>query len=209
MRSIRLAIIVASLCLSGAAFAQSSTSESTSAAHESTSIARAENGVPISRLIAGVAKKTGKKFIIDPRVSGNVDLVGQDFANVSYSELFSILRIYGYTAIESGDYVTVVPIAYVRQSKLPEVSGKETLPDAQYVTTVITVKNVPATQLVPIIRPMIPQEGHFAALPCVNKLIMVDTFANVRRVETVIESLDVGEPYKPEKCEARISSEHP
>jgi type II secretory pathway component GspD/PulD (secretin) len=89
------------------------------------------------------------------------------------------------------------------------ISGKETRPDAQYVTTVITVKNVPATQLVPIIRPMIPQEGHFAALPCVNKLILVDTFANVRRLETVIESLDVGEPYTPGKCDGRISSDKP
>lgn len=59
-------------------------------------------------------------------------------------------------------------------------------------------------QLVPLLRPMIPQYGHLAALPCVNKLIMTDTFANIRRMEAVIDSLDVGEPYKPEKCEARL-----
>jgi hypothetical protein len=29
---------------------------------------------------------------------------------------------------------------------------------------------------------------------------MVDTYANVPRIESVIEALDVGEPYQPEKC---------
>ena len=55
---------------------------------------------------------------------------------------------------------------------------------------------------------MVPQYGHLVALPCVNKLILVDMYANVRRIESVIEALDVGEPFKPEKCEAHLP-EHP
>jgi type II secretory pathway component GspD/PulD (secretin) len=205
MTSIRLAVIVVSLSLTGAVSAQSSSSSSS----ESVSTEHANSGIPISRLIASVAKKSGKKFVIDPRVNGNVDLVGEDVANVSYPELLTLLHVYGFTAVESGGYVTVIPVAGARLMPLPMVSGKDTRPDAQYVTTVITVKNVPAAQLVPIIRPMIPQEGHFAALPCVNKLILVDTFANVRRLETVIDSLDVGEPYKSGNCDGHVSSEHP
>jgi hypothetical protein len=61
---------------------------------------------------------------------------------------------------------------------------------------------VPATPLVPILRPLLPQMGHLAALPCVNKLIIVDTFASVRRIQAIIDALDVGEPYTPEKCSA-------
>ncbi len=80
------------------------------------------------------------------------------------------------------------------------ISGRETRPDHEIVTRILGAKNISVTQLVPILRPMIPQYGHLAALPCVNKLIMVDTYANVRRIESVIEALDVGEPYTPEKC---------
>jgi general secretion pathway protein D len=157
--------------------------------------------VPFSKLIAAVAKKTGKKFIVDPRVHGEAGIVGQDTSNVSYSDLLTILHVYGYTAIESGGYVSVVPDAVARQVPTPQITGKETRPDAEFVTKVITVKSVPATQLVPILRPMIPQMGHLAALPCVNKLIYVDTFANLQRLQAIIEALDVGEPYKPAKCD--------
>lgn len=191
-------IAITLVSLTGAAFAQSSPEKSTV---ESASTARVENGVPFSKLIATVAKKTGKKFIVDPRVHGEAELVGQDTSNISFSDLLTILHVYGYTAIESGGYVSVVPDAVARQVPTPQITGKETRPDAEFVTKVITVKNVPATQLVPILRPMIPQMGHLAALPCVNKLIYVDTFANLQRLQAVIEALDVGEPYKPAKCD--------
>lgn len=191
-------IAITLLSLTGAAFAQSSPEKSTV---ESGSAEHMENGVPFSKLIATVAKKTGKKFIVDPRVHGEAEIVGQDTSNISFSDLLTVLHVYGYTAIESGGYVSVVPDAVARQVPTPQITGKETRPDSEFVTKVITIKNIPAVQLVPLLRPMIPQMGHLAALPCVNKLIYVDTFANLQRLQAVIEALDVGEPYKPAKCD--------
>jgi general secretion pathway protein D len=101
--------------------------------------------------------------------------------------------------------VNVVPAAGVRQLPVPQVSGRETRPEAEFVSKVMTVKNVPATQLVPLLRPIMPQVGHLVALPCVNKLFIVDTFGNVQRIQAIIEALDVGEPYTPEKCSSRES----
>jgi general secretion pathway protein D len=153
-------------------------------------------------LIATVAKKTGKKFVIDPQVHGDAEIVGQDAANISYGDLLTILHVYGFTAVEYGGYANVVPSTGVRNLPVAQVSGRETRPEAEFVSKVITVKNVPATHLVPILRPIMPQVGHLAALPCVNKLIIVDTFGNVQRIQAIIEALDVGEPYKPEKCDS-------
>ncbi len=211
MNPTRFASVVALLALTGAAYAQSSPSPSpTSSPSENASTERVENGVPVSRFIVSVAKKTGKKFVIDPKVHGEIELIGADDSNISYSDLLTILHTNGLTAVEyGGGYVSVIPEAAVRQAPLPVLSGKETRPDAQFVTRVISVKNVPAAQLVPILRPMLPQVGHLAALPCVNKLIIVDTDGNVRRIESVIDSLDVGEPYKPNKCEGPSPSDHP
>ena len=195
--------VVVMFSLTGGAYAQSSTTtESASAEH-------VDNGIPIQRIIAAVSKKTGKKFVVDPRVHAEINLVGQDISNVSYSDLLTILLFHGYTAADFGGYVNVIPDASARQIPSPLLAGKENHPDAEIVTKVITVKSASAAQLVPILRPMIPQFGHLAALPCVNKLILVDTFANVRRLESVIESLDVGEPFKTGGCEPHISSDHP
>ena len=180
-------------------------------ASESASPEHTEGGVPISHLIATVAKKTGKKFVVDPRVRSDIILVGQDPASVSYNDLLSILATYNYVATETSGYVDILPEANARQVPTPMLSGKESFPDAEVVSAVIAPKYVSAAQLVPILRPLIPQYGHLAAMPCVNKLILVDRFANVKRLEAIINAMDVGvgEPYKPEKCEYSPPSSSP
>jgi len=195
MSFMRVSLAVALSCVAVVAYPQASpsTTESVSAAH-------VENGVPLEKLLAAVAKKTGKKFVVDPRVHAEVVLVGQDPASVSYNDLLTILQMYGYVAGEFGGYVNVSPIANARQEPSLLLTGKDSRPDAEVVTAVIALKSAPAAQLVPILRPLIPQYGHLAALPCANRLILVDTFGNVKRLEAVIEAMDVGEPYK-EKCE--------
>lgn len=156
--------------------------------------------VPITSLIATVAQRTGKKFVLDPRVRAEVTLVGADPSSVTYDELLIILDTYGFTAVETGGYVRVLPIAMVRMEPLPIVSDNETRPDDEDVTAVVHVKSVPAGWLVPILRPLVPQWGHFAAMPCDNSLIIIDSFANVRRLEAIIKALDTGAPIKPPSC---------
>ncbi len=160
-----------------------------------------EGGVPIAQVIAAVSRKSGKKFVLDPRVTAEFVLVGQDVAAIGFNELVGMLRDFGFAAVEYGGAVHIVPDASIRQLPVPVKSGKEIRPDAEFVSKVITVKNVSAAQLVPILRPLLPQVGHLAAFPCNNRLLIVDIFANVRRIEALVESLDVGGPYKPpENC---------
>jgi type II secretory pathway component GspD/PulD (secretin) len=200
MKPLPIVFVAFLLGLPGAAVAQAQSSSPEPAA----SPEHVTKGIPIAQLIATVQKKTGKKFIVDPRVHGDVDLVEKDLSGISYSDFLTILQVYNFSAFETGGYVEVLPIANARQVGVPIISGKDKRPDAEIVTTVLSAKNLSVAQLVPILRPMIPQYGHLVALPCANKLIMVDTFANVRRIEAVIDSLDVGEPYKPEKCDVRL-----
>jgi type II secretory pathway component GspD/PulD (secretin) len=164
-------------------------------------------GVPIHTVIRAVAKKTGKKFLIDSKLHGNVQLVGEEAGNVTYGELLAILQAQGFTAVEGGGFLRVIPEAIVRQSVLPLVVGSATYPDAQYVAAVIPVRKVPAATLVPILRPLLPQQAHLAAAICSNALLMVDTFANIRRIESLIAALDTGDPYKADRCENTLA--HP
>lgn len=174
------------LTIPGVAFAQSASSTSA--------------GIPLLQLIDSVAKKTGKNFILDPRVAGNAVLVGIDPAKVTYPELLTILQVNGFVAVETGGLVRVLPESVGRTAAAPLIEGNDKHPDAEIVTRVFRVKSVPSPQLVPILRPLLPQSAHLAAFPCTNELIMVDTYANVRRIENIVASLDKGEALSLPKC---------
>lgn len=167
----------------------------------------AAGDVSVEKLVTAVAKRTGKKFLIDPRVRADVTVIGQDPTSVDYATLLLILRIHGFSAVEQGGYVQVIPDANVRQMPLTLATGKESYPDAEYVNRLIVVKNAPAAQFVPILRPLLQQAAHLAALPCKNTLLMVDTYANVKRIEQIVRALDVGEPYTPPACEPEKQSD--
>ena len=169
--------------------------------HPAVAAAPEEAGVPILTLLKAVAKRSGKKIIIDSKVHGNVQLFGEEPGSVTYGELLTILQIQGYTAIEGGGLLRVIPDAIVRQSSPPLVVGTTTYPDAQYVTAVIPIHKIPAGSLVPILRPLLPQQAHLAAATCSNALLMVDTFANIRRIESIVAALDTGDSFKPDRCD--------
>jgi general secretion pathway protein D len=166
-------------------------------AQSEASAAAAPGAVPVEKLVAAVAKRTGKKFIVDPRVHADIAVVGQEPTSMDYSALLLALRVYGFAAVEEGGYVHVIPDANVRQYPLPIASGKESFAEAEYVNRIIPLKSASAAQLVPVLRPLLPQVAHLVAFPCKNTLIIVDTYANVKRIEQIARALDSGEPYTP------------
>ncbi len=173
--------------------------------HDDKSSPPIAGAVPVERVLAAVAKRTGKKFIVDPRVRAEVTVVGQEPTSLDYGALLLILRVHGFAAVEEGGYVHVIPDANVRQYPLPLAAGKESYADAEYVNRLIPLKSAPAAHLVPVLRPLLPQVAHLVALPCKNTLLIVDTFANVKRIEQIARALDVGEPYAAPSCSAEWS----
>lgn len=157
------------------------------------------NTVPMSAVLAAVAKRSGKKFIVDPRVQGDVLILQENPASLSYEAFLMVMQVHGFAAVTNGDYVRVVPDSVVRQLALP-TAGDEKHPLAEYVNKIVTVKTLPAVMLVPLLRPLIPQQGHLVALPCTNDLLIVDTFGNIQRLQKLIESMDRGQPYTPASC---------
>jgi general secretion pathway protein D len=142
-----------------------------------TASAQVSATVPLTSPIATVAKNTGRKFVLDPRVRANVTLIGQDTSNVTYDQLLTILNIYGFMAADTGGYVQVVPDAMTREEPLPLISDKDKRPDEEYVTAVLHVRSLPAGWFVPILRPLLPQQGHLAAMPCANDLVKAPKYS--------------------------------
>jgi len=201
-----IALMLSLVGACGVASAQERSAGARMAADSAAESAGRSDGLPIEHVIAAVAKKTGKKYLIDPRVHGNVEILGQDSAAVTYGDLLSILLLSGYTAVEGNNYISVVPVTDMRAMPLPLATGKESYPDAQFVTMVINIKNTMAPALVPILRPLLPTYAHLAAMPCTNQLVVVDNFASVKRLEKLIATLDVGTPYVPRSCQGEGSA---
>lgn len=146
--------------------------------------------VDIRQIIEAVAEVTGKNFIVDPRVNQqNVTMISQTpmSSDAFYNAFQSLLQVYGYIAVQSGNFIKILPDANARQvSGAPSGTNG---PD-EIVTRVIRIENVVAAQLVPILRPLIPQYGHLAAYPQSNMLIISDRAANVRRIARIVARID-------------------
>ncbi len=145
----------------------------------------------IRKVVEAVSEVTGKNFILDPRVSGKVTLLSSTpmSPDAFYEAFLSILQVHGYVAIQSGDLIKIIPDATARQFAGPIGTTGLAGPD-DLATQVIQVRNVGATQLVPILRPLIPQYGHMVAHAGSNMLIISDRAANVARMVAIIRRID-------------------
>lgn len=146
----------------------------------------------ITQIAEAVAAATGKNFIIDPRVRAQVTMLSATpmTPEAFYQAFLSILEVYGFNAEPSGNVIKIVPDANARQHPGVDLPEHVSSSSDEFVTQVIDVKNVSAAQLVPILRPMIPQYGHLAAYPASNILIISDRAANVNRMVRIIRRID-------------------
>jgi general secretion pathway protein D len=145
----------------------------------------------IRQIVEAVGEVTQKNFLIDPRVSAKVTMLSSTplTPEAFYEAFLSILQVHGYVAVPTGDLIKIVPDATARQFAGPIGTEGAAGPD-DIVTQVIQVQNVGAAQLVPILRPLIPQYGHLAAHPGSNMLIISDRASNVTRMLTIIRRID-------------------
>lgn len=145
----------------------------------------------IKQIIEAVGAVTGKNFIIDPRVSANVTMLSSSpmSPDAFYEAFLSILEVHNYVTITTGDVIKVLPATSARQ--YPGLTSTDGAGADDIVTQVIQVHNINAAQLVPILRPLIPQYGHLAAHPGSNMLIISDRAHNVQRILSIIRRIDL------------------
>ncbi|MDA3969918.1 MAG: type II secretion system secretin GspD [Desulfobulbaceae bacterium] len=151
------------------------------------------NNADIRSVIKSVARITGKNFIIDPRVTGEVTIVSSQTMAAAdlYSVFLSVLQVHGYTAIEAGNIVKILPDALARQElSAAPVDQLGASPGDQSITKIYKLNYVPADQMVGILRPLVASTSYLAAHKQSNMLIMVDRAANINRLVKIIERID-------------------
>jgi len=146
----------------------------------------------ISAVISTVSEATGKNFIVDPRVKGKVTIVSSHpmESEELYSVFLSILEVHGFSAVPSGNVIKILPDASAKQKAMPLADDESPGSGDEIVTRVIALQNVSSSQLVPILRPLVPQQGHLAAYVPANILIISDRAANIARLINIIGRID-------------------
>lgn len=146
----------------------------------------------LNQFINQVADITGKTFVVDPRVRGQVTVISDEELTEDevYEVFLAVLRMQGFTTDEQGNEVHVIPVNDAKQITGPVIEG-DLAQSRRLVTRVITLDNVSAMELIPILRPIGASYGHMSGIPSANAILMVDHSGNIRRIEQILNTLDV------------------
>lgn len=207
MRSVLLTCALSLALLPGLTLAQDPAAPSDEEAARRSTPEPMPGSVRIESLIEQVAMDMDEEFVIDPRIRGIMAYTTRQ--SVDYESLLGILRIAGLVAIETGGQIHIMPEQNMRVAPTRILQDDDrSVSDHEVVTRVIEVPRVSrtisdseggsytetlqATQLVPILRPMMSQAAQLGAVPNSNTLIIVDRYDNVRRITAVIDEVVAG-----------------
>ena len=112
----------------------------------------------IREFITQVSSMTGKSFIIDPRIKGNVTVISNTSMDTDgiYQLFLSVLRVHGYAAVPAGNVTKIVQQVLAKQSANPADFDNQNETE-ELVTRVVPIRNAPSVEMVKILRPLIPQ----------------------------------------------------
>ncbi|OGT38515.1 MAG: type II secretion system protein GspD [Gammaproteobacteria bacterium RIFCSPHIGHO2_12_FULL_37_14] len=146
----------------------------------------------ILSVINEVSQETGRNFVVDPRVNGKISLVSSKPLRKEevYQVFLSVLGLLGYSAIPNGNVIKIVPNMESGEQATAVASKQSPGKGDEVVVRVIALENISATQLMPVIRPMLPQWSNVATYSPGNVLILLGRAANLERIIKVIQDVD-------------------
>lgn len=145
----------------------------------------------IKAFINEVATITNQNFVLDPRINGNVTVISNRALSRDeiYQLFLSVMQVNGIAAIDTGNTIKLVPDNVAKQSgvtvDLTGESSGETL-----TTRVLYLTNTQASEVLTVIRPLMPQSAHAAAVPGINALVLSDRADTLNELTTLIRDLD-------------------
>ncbi len=149
-------------------------------------------GIDIRQVADAVGMVTHKNFVFDPRVRAPVTMISSTPISPAalYQTFLAILQVHGFIAVPDGEVVKIVPDADERYEPGAVLPAEVSSSSDEIVTQVVQVRNVSAAQLVPVLRPLIPNQADLNAYPPANILIISDRASNVSRLMRIISRID-------------------
>lgn len=150
--------------------------------------------VELATLAKFISEITGKNFLLDEKVKGKVSIISPSkiTVNEAYRAFQSVLQVKGFTLVDSGPVVKIVPVKDVKGLGLPVELGSRPQDGSEfYVTQVVPLEFVEAQTAAALLQPLVSRDGLISAYTPTNSLIIVDAEANISRLLELIAGLDV------------------
>ncbi len=146
----------------------------------------------ILSVINEVSQETGKNFAVDPRVTGKISLISSKplKQNEVYQVFLSVLGMLGYSAVPSGNVIKIVPNMESGEQATKVMHNAMSGHGEEVVVRVVPLENVNATQLIPVLRPLLPQWSNVSAYTPGNVIILLGRAANLERLYNIIQDVD-------------------
>ncbi|WP_061541817.1 type II secretion system secretin GspD [Collimonas fungivorans] len=148
-------------------------------------------GADIESVIKAVGQYTNTTFIVDPRVKGSINLVSEKplSKTQAFDLLASTLRLQGYAVVRGDGFVKVVPEADAKLQVAP--TRPASVRGDQIATQIFSLNYESATNILPVLRPLISPNNTINANPGNNTLVVTDYAENLQRLGKMIAALDV------------------
>lgn len=148
--------------------------------------------VEIGTLVKFISEITGKNFLLDDKVKGKVSVISPSKISVdeAYRVFQSVLQVKGFTLVDTGPVVKIIPTKDVKGEGLP-IGAETKIPSESFVTQLVPLEHLEAQAAASLLQPLVSREGLISAYTPTNSLIIVDTEANIARLVELILGLDV------------------
>ena len=147
--------------------------------------------------IEGVARAIGaildRQIVVDPRVKGQITLYSEQALTPreAYLNFLTSLRGLGFTVVEAGGLLKVVPEADAKLQTGTVSVGPVSRSGDQIITQIFRLQHESANNLVTVLRPLISPNNTINANPGNNTLVITDYAENLQRLAKMIAAIDV------------------
>ena len=152
------------------------------------------NNVDLNVLIKFISELTGKNFVIDQRVKGKATIISPSKISVgeAYKVFESVLEVHGFTTIQAGKIIKIVPSPDARskniETRLKEESGTGA---DKVVTQLIPLKYATASEIKKLFAPLVSKSSIILDYSPTNTLIVTDVYSNIKRLTKILEAIDI------------------
>lgn len=151
--------------------------------------------VDIGLFIKFISELTGKNFVVDHRVRGKVTIISPSKISVeeAYKVFESVLEVYGFSAVPSGEVTKIVSQREARTKNLETRLGKTGQSEDKIVTQIIPLKFADSQEIKKLFTPLISKNSIVLAYEQTNTLIVTDIYSNIERLLSILEIIDVAD----------------
>ena len=148
--------------------------------------------VEIPTLTKFISEITGRNFVLDEKVKGRISLISPQKITVAeaYRMFESALQVKGFTVVDAGPVTKIIQIKQARQAGLPVEESSFSSSD-RFVTQILPLEHLDADAAATLLSPLVAKDGLISAYGPTNSLVVVDSQANIARLATILQELDV------------------